>query len=470
LTTAAWLSDFGHVVTVCEQAAHVGGRLGSRVHGDLHFDLTPGPLTVPAVFRDFFRKTGRPLERVLDLVPVEPAISYQFPDGLTVDLPHSRAGSVRALDETFGTGAGAEWQNVIRFGGEIWARIRSPYLEASPTRRELASLARSRRRSTYGLDRSLRALGREVLSDPRPIRMLEHVASGTDPREAPAGLAAIAYLHQTFGRWTVSGGMHRLGAAIGERAAECGASIRTNARVAEILVDGRRASGVRLADGEVIEADVVVAGVDVTQLRDRLLTGRLTSRLNRRRSRSTSSPSRFTVFLAVRPGDLQSAAHHRVLFGPAGDAELDAVFGTPAAVPTDPAIDLYTPPPSTSSDPASDSEQPWVATATVPGHSDGGVLDGTVDWSTPGRAETYADHLIDVMAHRGLDLRDRLSWLGHRSPHDVATEAGIVGGGAWGDAATAAGGLEALTAFIDAVKHCLSKKNRQQHQTASSSA
>ena len=60
----------------------------------------------------------------------------------------------------------------------------------------------------------------------------------------------------------VRGGIGRLTEAMAEAAREAGAEIRTGAEVDEIVVEGERATGVRLADGEVIIAGRVLSNAD----------------------------------------------------------------------------------------------------------------------------------------------------------------------------------------------------------------
>jgi len=60
----------------------------------------------------------------------------------------------------------------------------------------------------------------------------------------------------------VRGGIGRLTEAMAEAAREAGAEIRTGAEVDEIVVEGERATGVRLADGEVIIAARVLSNAD----------------------------------------------------------------------------------------------------------------------------------------------------------------------------------------------------------------
>ena len=91
LASAARLAKLGHEVTLVEQSATLGGAL-STVTGDEGFAWDAGPTTtlLPAVVRDLFRKTGRPLEREpgdVDLVARDLVREHRFEDGSAVRLP-----------------------------------------------------------------------------------------------------------------------------------------------------------------------------------------------------------------------------------------------------------------------------------------------------------------------------------------------------------------------------------------------
>ena len=64
------------------------------------------------------------------------------------------------------------------------------------------------------------------------------------------------------GLWQPEGGVGALSAALESAALAAGATVRTAAPVARILVDADRASGVELESGERIEAPVIVSGAD----------------------------------------------------------------------------------------------------------------------------------------------------------------------------------------------------------------
>jgi 1-hydroxycarotenoid 3,4-desaturase len=99
--------------------------------------------------------------------------------------------------------------------------------------------------------------------DPRLLALFGRYATycGSSPFESPATLMLIAHVEQE-GVWYVDGGMHSIARALARLAEARGATFRYGAEVAEVLVEGGRASGVLLASGERIEADAVVCNAD----------------------------------------------------------------------------------------------------------------------------------------------------------------------------------------------------------------
>ena len=76
LATAARLAVKGHPVQLFEQSPHVGGKLATYRRDGFAFDTGPSLFTLPAVYRDLFMKTGRPLEEEVDLQEVESPFGY----------------------------------------------------------------------------------------------------------------------------------------------------------------------------------------------------------------------------------------------------------------------------------------------------------------------------------------------------------------------------------------------------------
>jgi phytoene desaturase len=440
LAVAARLGARGHQVTICEQSERIGGKLGRFEQAGFSFDTGPSLLTLPAVYRDLFLKTGKPLEDVLELAPVDPVCHYRFADGTVIDIPNAAPHKVsQAWDEALGAGAGADWTTFMAHAARVWDVTRGPFLEAPLDGvRTLLGLSRSLSDvRTVAPWLSLRGLGRRYLKHPQQRMFLDRYATytGSDPRVAPAALASVPYVEQAFGAWYVPGGLYRLGEAVAQRAREVGVTIRTSTAVDRVLLTGNRVDGVQLADGERLAADVVVANADAEQFYRDLLPGSEGEPGRRRLRKVTPSLSGFVLLLALR-GRTPGLAHHTVLFPADYDAEFDHVFGSgrrsaPAPVP-DPTIYISAP-----DDPAlrpDDDCEAWFVLVNAPRHDPA----TGVDWDATGLAGKYADRILEVMAERGLDVRNRLLFKQIRTPADLERETGSVGGSIYGSSSNGA--------------------------------
>jgi phytoene desaturase len=429
LASAARLADLGHEVTVLEQAPTVGGALATYARDGYRFDTGEPTLTLPAVFRDLFRVTGRPLERELELVPVEPSWRCRFADGLQVDLSNaSRAETITSLDDALGADAGQQWAALLRHGEQIWRAVRGYVLDRPLTGRNAAAFsARPARLRAIGAGSSLRAWTERVLPEPRLRALVETQTTwtGSDPRQAPAVLAVLPYLEHAFGTWYVAGGMHRLAEVLAERATACGATIRMACPVGQVLVTGDRVSGVRLPDGETISADVVVAATHPEHLYGELIDDPPYDE-RQRLAGTAAPPSIFTLLLALRDRT-PNLAHHMVLLPEDMDAELDWLWAAWSGSPPQPTLHVCVPDdPSTR--PAHG--EGWTVHVRVPRHGRG--VPGALDWTTDGIATSFADRLLDVLATRGHDVRERVLWRVIRTPADRERETRVPGGAVGG--------------------------------------
>jgi phytoene desaturase len=435
MAAAARLAATGHSVTVLEQASTHGGKVGTFERDGFVFDTGPSLLTLPAVYRDLFLKTavGRrnaSLEDNVGLRGLDPAFGYRWADGTRVTLPGSNTNRIAtAFGDTLGGDAARDWRAFSRRAADIWAATRVPFLE-SPLDGPL-QLARELRKvrdlRTVAPWRTLRGLGRQYLADPRLRQVLDRYATyaGSDPRRAPAALSVIPFVEQTFGAWHVEGGLRKLADALFERCVLLGVTFEFDADVAEVTVETGRANGVRLTDGRVVLADVVVANADATHVYQSLLHDDRAAAPRRKLQRSTPSLAGFSMLLALR-GRTAGLQHHNVTFPTHYDEEFDAIFGsTPHAV-EDPAIYICSP-----DDPhmrPDDQHESWFVLVNAPRHDP----DRGMDWNQAGLAERYADHLLARLAARGLDVRERLLWREVRTPAVLEAETRAPGGSIYG--------------------------------------
>jgi phytoene dehydrogenase-like protein len=181
------------------------------------------------------------------------------------------------------------------------------------------------------------------------------------PPSAPG--TGYVLLHHVMGRaggargvWGyVEGGMGALTQALARSATEAGAEIRTGAAVAAIEVAGGRATGVRLASGEVLAARSVASNADAHVTFEKLLEPQhLPVKFREAVARIDYSSASLKINLALRelpdflccPGKAEPGPQHRgtIHIGASLDylerAYDDAKYGRPSARPV---IDLTIP-------------------------------------------------------------------------------------------------------------------------------
>ena len=201
------------------------------------------------------------------------------------------------------------WKDLLRAAGFIW-RFRS----IGPALYDIWDLLTMSAHDFLG----------RWFESPEMLAALGSYASGSGSNISPKSPGSAYVLARPFLRdpntqagpgGLVRGGMGRIAAAIAQSGAQFGLATRTEAEVKEILVEGGHAKGVRLATGEEIRSEIVVANANAKTTFLRLLPqGALdpsfSSQIEAFRTRSTSfkinlaveHPPRFTAFDRANPG------------------------------------------------------------------------------------------------------------------------------------------------------------------------
>lgn len=259
MAAAARLAKLGHAVTLLERSADLGGALSTVELDGFAWDAGPTSTLLPAVIRDLFRKSGRPLEREVDLQPLDLVREHRFEDGSTLQLPGgSRAAQLDAFD-ALGEGLGQQWVDHVASYGDTWELLRKEWFERpfddDVAPRELVAL--------LGRRESLHKLLRRTFRDERLRLVAGHrlVMDGHQLRDVPAFAGVDVYLEQRFGAWTVPGGLAALGTAMAERLALRGVEVLTDTPATDLVLREGRVVAVRTDRGEV-DADQVVVAID----------------------------------------------------------------------------------------------------------------------------------------------------------------------------------------------------------------
>ena len=427
MCAAARLQRMGHSVTVIEASDTFGGKCRSESINGFTFDSGPTLLTIPAVYRDFFQRTGKHMAQVLTLEPVDPSFDYRFADGSSVTFANlSRKKTVTAIRDSFGEKSAAEWDRALIQAEAMWDVSREPFIEHELSLRSFITPRFLRDLFTIAPWKSLRSLG---LSDPRLQMIMDRYAtySGSDPRKAPAVLSTIAFIEEAFGAWHVRGGMGKLAEAVYQRCLDLGVTFEFSTRVLKILTEADKATGVVLSTGQTRSAENVVANCDASTLYEQMIDRSLARRERRKLAKAEPSFAGFSIFLGLKKTDL-SLAHHTVLFPHDYDQEFDDLFTRKRAC-EDPTIYICAP-----NDPhmaPDDNHEGYSILVNAPRHGD-------VDWSNREFVERYAEKIIDTIEARGIPIRSRCVLKEIRTPLDLQNATNAPGGSIYGTSSNGA--------------------------------
>jgi 1-hydroxycarotenoid 3,4-desaturase len=268
LAAAIDLAAQGLEVVVLERAATPGGKMRQVWVDGVAIDAGPTVFTMRWVFEDLFADAGACFSAALRMHPADVLARHAWCDGSRLDL----FADMRRTSEAIGDFAGAP---AAQGYADFCARSRRAFqvLDTGFMRQAKPSVLRLLRNSGPRGVAALLALGpwtslwqalARDFHDPRLHQLFARYATycGASPFQAPATLMLIAHVEQQ-GVWLIEGGMSRLARALEELAAALGVAFRYGTEVAEVLVTGGKASGVRLADGEPVEAAAVIVNADV---------------------------------------------------------------------------------------------------------------------------------------------------------------------------------------------------------------
>ena len=437
MASAARLQAQGHAVTILEQSETWGGKLGRVTHEGYVFDTGPSLLTLPAVYRDLFLKTGKPIEESIEIVDLETAFRYQFSDGTVLRMPGVGIGnSADAIGDALGGTSATQWRNFMERASAMWAATRKPFLESEleGIRTLLALSTRMGDLRTIAPQKTLRALAETYLTDSRLITLVDRYATytGSDPQRAPAALATIPYIEQTFGAYHVAGGLRELGRALFERCLELGVQFEFNADVASIN-GTTHATGVTLTDGRTMASEIVVANADASTVYSQLLSEAARSVCRsevRKLRRSTPSLSGFVLLQALK-GKTPDFEHHNVFFPENYDDEFTSIFSKRPQPVKNPTIYVCRPNDSTMA--PADAES-WFILINAPRHEP----QSGFDWTTPGTADAYGARILEQLSRYGFDITSRTTWQQISSPADLQTRTRAPGGSIYGTSSNGA--------------------------------
>lgn len=332
LAAAIRLGARGYRVTVVDRLEQPGGRARVFRQDGFVFDAGPTVVTAPFLFEELWQLCGRRLSDDVELRPVDPFYRIRFHDGTSFDYTgdaDAMRNEVARFSPSDVEGYGrffAKSREIFKVGFEELGHV--PFdrlrdmLRIVPAMLQLESY-----RTVYGL--VSKYVEHEKI---RQVLSFHPLLVGGNPFTTSSIYALIAYLERKWGVWYAMGGTGALVRGMARLLHdELGGTLRLGQEVDRILIDGTcggkpRATGVRLASGERVTADLVVSNADVGWTHEHLLPQAVQSTwTGLQMQRMKYSMSLFVWYFGTRR-TYDDVAHHTILLGPRYKELLDDIF------------------------------------------------------------------------------------------------------------------------------------------------
>jgi len=324
LSAAIRLAKSGFDVTVLEKNEIVGGKVNFVEADGYKFDTGASLLTMRHVFEELFSFAGKRLEDYLDLISLDPICRYFWTDGTTFDASQD----LQKTENEIGKFAPQDVENFRKYLSD--SENKYGIAEKTFLARSLNDLPRLLRPKYF---RDLLAISslqtldthnKNYFQSPKLQQLFNRYATynGSSPYRTPATFALVPFVEFGLGAWYVRGGIYEIPKALAKLAREFNVKIRTNCAVEKIVIENKKAVGVRLENGEILPGDFVVANSDAVETYRNLIDENF---FNKKLDAREPSCSGFVLLLGTNK-KFPSLAHHNIFFSDNYKAEFDALF------------------------------------------------------------------------------------------------------------------------------------------------
>jgi phytoene desaturase len=383
IATALRLKALGYEVTLLERLDSLGGRAQVFERGGYRHDAGPTVITAPFLFDELFELFDEKLTDYLEFVPLDPFYRFHFADGSQFDYRASiedtlteirrfsnddADGYLKLLDQSKKVYDVAFKQLVHRPFTRIWDMAKQvPALIILKCYKTVSQMVNSHLKHP---------LIRQAFS-------IHPLLVGGNPFKTTAIYSLIHYLERRWGVFFCMGGTGKLVEALGALMTRQGVNVVLNADVDEIVVVNKKATGIRLNNDAVIEADLVVFGGDPETCYQHLLPK---TKFSLPSIKKQYSMGLYVLYFGTKKL-YPDVAHHSIWMGPRFKELLSEIFD---AKKMSDDFSLYVHrPTATDKSFAPEGCESFYVLCPVPN------LQGNVDWSIEG--ERLRDRIVDAL-------------------------------------------------------------------------
>lgn len=412
-------------VTIIEKGERLGGKLNKRGGNGFSFDTGPSILTMPWVLEQLFQNANRNLTDYIKLKRIEPQWKTFFEDGTTIELTSDLPELIRQLRSVSKEDAG-ELFNYLNYCSKMYEySLKSVYKKSLRGLQDLRSMHTVKELLSMDPMKTMHQGTRKFFKDKKIQQLFNFLIMyiGSSPYHAPAVLSQLAHVQLGLGIYYVDGGMYEIANAMSKVLHELQVNVHLNTKVKKIISNGKKATGVELENGQIVEADIIVSNLEVVPTYQTLLENHpLHHDFIQEQEKFPPTVSGLVLLLGVNR-KYKHLTHHNFFFSASPEKEFNQLYNEETA-PEDPTIYVGI---SSKSDPtqAPEGKENLFVLTHVPPLKEGETWDN--------KALEYRKLIIVKLEKMGVtDLSNSIEFEYMFTPNDLQQLYGANGGSIYG--------------------------------------
>ncbi len=344
LGVAALLAQDGYEVQIFEKNEQVGGRMSVFEADGFRFDMGPSWYLMPEVFARFFSLLGERIEDYLTLKKLTPSYRIFFKDTGRVEDFYSDINRDKQTFDRIESGAGASLEAYLKQSKIAYDISMQEFLYKNYDSIfdffTWNMMTKGRKLSVFS---SMHAYVSRYFSNEYLQKVIEYqlVFLGSSPYNTPSLYRLMNHIDFDLGVFYPEGGIYAVIQALAKIARARGVEIMTDMPVHQIRVEQGRATGVLLANGSFVEADLVISNADYAFTEKHLLDKKDRTYSDAYWDSRVMAPSAFILYLGIK-GRIPSLQHHSLIFSKDWKQNFKEIFDDPRW-PSDPSLYLCAP-------------------------------------------------------------------------------------------------------------------------------
>lgn len=326
IATAIRLTAKGYCVTVYEANNYPGGKLSEITTEGFRFDAGPSLFTMPQYIEELFTLLGEKTENYFEYLTLQNGCNYFYEDGTKFNTPTNKNELIKVLAKNLNEDEKAI-EKFLTKSKKLFT-ITAPVFLQKSLHKISTYLCKD---GIYGIAnlwqldifKTMNTKNKTWFKHSKTLQFFNRFATynGSNPYQAPATLNIIPHLEFGFGTFFPKKGMVDITSSLVNLAQKHGVNFIFNQKIEEILIQDKKAIGVRL-NSEKKYAEIVVSNMDIYPTYTKLLPKQKTPKQVKNVEPSSSA----LIFYWGINTTFETLGLHNILFSENYELEFNTIF------------------------------------------------------------------------------------------------------------------------------------------------